>query len=181
MANPDDDPGTHFRIDAGKLTNDPSIEGRIASYYSSPSLGGPITDVGARWTFTPSRGSSGIMALLITRDLMVPPISMHLAITPRTWSFGVWPPGTGEDRLIELKTGTFASPLLEDGSQVYEALVVVNGEKAELHLPDGTVTTVEDARIAEWTGPFAVFEAFANQGKSASRVAFSEIWAAHQF
>jgi hypothetical protein len=176
-ANPDSDPGTHFRIEHGTLTNRPGINGRTASYLSTPDLDGPVTRIGARWTFKPGSGSAGIMALLISKNLMTPPVSMHLAITPDSWSFGVWPPGEGADRLIELRTGSFGIPLPEDGVQINETEVNVDGNRAEIRLPDENVITITDDRIAEWSGPYAVFEAFANNGATASRAAFTDIWA----
>ena len=91
-ASPPDDAPTELRIAGGKLTNESTVSGRAAGYYTSASLGAPITIIGARWTFTPRGGTPGAMALVVSQTALHAPFSVHLAITPNLWIFGVWPP-----------------------------------------------------------------------------------------
>ncbi|WP_375482284.1 hypothetical protein [uncultured Mycobacterium sp.] len=175
---PADDPSTKLRIVGGKLTDESTLSGRAAGYYTSASLGAPITTIGARWTFTPRGGTPGAMALVVSRTALHPPFSVHLVITPNFWSFGVWPfDGAVPGGLQTLRSQDFRVPLKEDGTRVYKTQVRINGERADLELPDGLRQMVRDHRIADWAGSFATFEAFSNHGSTDSRVGFTEIWA----
>ncbi len=175
---PPDNAATQLRIVGGKLTNESTLSGRAAGYYTSASLGGPIRTIGARWTFRRQGGTPGAMALLVSQTAMHLPFSVHLVITPGEWSFGVWPPdGATPGGLQTLQSQPFDVPLNQDGDQVYETRVEINGARADIDLPDGQHQTVTDHRIADWAGPFATFEAYADHGVTDSRVGFTEIWA----
>lgn len=176
--NPPDNRPTELRVVGGKLTNDSTVPGRAAGYYTSASLGGPITGIGARWTFTPRGGTPGAMALLISQHALRRPFPMHLVITPNRWIFGVWAPnGAVPDTLQTLREEYFPVPLAEDGTQVYETSVEISCAQADIELPDGEHQVVIDPRIAEWAGSFATFEAYSDNGVTDSRVGFTEIWA----
>ncbi|WP_156763397.1 hypothetical protein [Mycobacterium scrofulaceum] len=176
--NPPDNSPTELRIVGGKLTNDSTVPGRAAGYYTSASLGAPITGIGARWTFTRRGGTPGAMAMLISQSALRPPFPLHLVITPNRWIFGVWPPdGPVPGTLQTLQEQYFPVPLKEDGAEVYEVRVEINGARADIDLPDGQHQIVIDPRIAEWAGPFATFEAYSDNGVTDSRVGFTEIWA----
>jgi hypothetical protein len=177
-ANPPDNVPTKLRVVGGKLTNESTVSGRAAGYYTSASRGAPITAIGARWTFTARGGTPGAMALLVSQTTMHRPFAMHLVITPDRWSFGVWPPdGVVPGGLQELLSQPFPVPLNQDGTRVYEAQVEINGERADIELPDGQHQIVTDPRIADWAGSFATFEAYSDNGLTDSRVGFTEIWA----
>jgi hypothetical protein len=175
---PSGNAATQLRVVGGKLTNKPTLSGRAAGYYTSASLGAPIRTIGARWTFTRQGGTLGAMALLISQTALHFPFSVHLVITPEQWSFGVWPPdGATPDGLQTLQTQSFDVPLEQDGNQVYETRVEINGERVDIDLPDGQHQTLTDHRIAEWAGSFATFETYADHGVTDTRVGFTEIWA----
>ncbi|MGA7052523.1 MAG: hypothetical protein WBZ37_14870 [Mycobacterium sp.] len=163
----------------GKLTNGSMVNGRAAGYYTSASLGAPITAIGARWTFTLRGGTPGAMALVVSRIALQPPLSLHLVITPDLWSFGVWPAADGAvpGELQTLQWRHFRVPLKQDGARVYETRVKINGERAYIELPNGEHRIVADHRIADWAGSFATFEAYSDHGLTDSRVGFTEIWA----
>jgi hypothetical protein len=92
--------------------------------------------------------------------------------------FGVWPPdGVVPGGLQELLSQPFPVPLDQDGARVYESQVEINGERADIELPDGQHQIVIDPRIADWAGSFATFEAYSDNGLTDSRVGFTEIWA----
>lgn len=177
-ADPPDDAATQLRIVGGRLTNDPAVSGRAAGYYTSAGLGAPITTIGARWTFTPRGGTPGAMALLVSQAALRCPLPVHLVITPDLWSFGIWPSGEGTPgELQTLQTQYFDAPLKQDGVRVYETQVEINGERADLDLPDGQHRIVRDRRIMDWAASFATFEAYSEYGLTDSRVGFTEIWA----
>ncbi len=175
---PADDAPTQLRVMGGKLTNKPTLAGRAAGYYTTANLGAPVRAIGARWTFTERGGTNGAMALLVSQTPMHFPFAMHLVITADRWSFGVWPPdGATPSGLQTLQSKPFDVPLNQDGVQVYETTVEINGDRADIELPDGQHETLTDHRIADWAGPFATFEAYADHGVTDSRVGFTEIWA----
>ena len=76
-----------------------------------------------------------------------------------------------------MQSQPFGVPPKQDGTQVYETQVEVDGEQVGIELPDGQHQTVRDHRIANWAGPFATFEAYADHGLADSCVGFTEIWA----
>ena len=177
-SSPSEDAGAQLRIVDGKLTNMPVIESGTAGYYTSPDLGGTVTDLGARWVFTPRGGTPGTMAMLVSQSALDFPFAVHLVITPGTWSFGVWPPhGEPEQGLQVLQSEAFTAPLAQDGVRVHEARVKIEGERVAIDLPDGQHRVIRDPRIAAWSGHFATFEAFSDHGLTDSRTGFTEIWA----
>lgn len=178
---PSNDPSTRLRIVGGKLTNTPTASGRTAGYYRSANLGAPVTIIGARWTFSPRGGTSGAMAMVVSRSAFHRPFAMHLVITADLWSFGIWPPaGAVPGGLQTLREMRFCKPLKQDGTRVYQAQVTIRGDRAYLELPDGQHQMLRDHRIAGWAGSFATFEAYSDHGLTDSRVGFTEIWAQSQ-
>lgn len=176
--NPPDDTATELKVVGGKLTNESMVDGCAAGYYTSASLGAPITTIGARWTFTPRGGTPGAMALLVSQQPLYPGFPVHLVITPHLWTFGVWPPDRpAPDGLHTLRWQDFGTPLEQDGKHVHQTQVELRGERAVIDLPDGRQETVSDHRIADWAGPFATFEISLQHGLTDSRIGFTEIWA----
>jgi len=183
LTNPKNDPGAKFRVEAGRLTPEPSRPDRYSSYLATPKLASPVVNIGARWTFT-RRGDtdSGVAAMLITDHLLTAPLPVHLIISPTKWSFGVWPAGesAGDVAPLEtLKRGKFNPPLNDDGQTVLTAEIWLQGDRVEIRLPDGSTSIIRDRRIAEWPGRYAVFEAHAQNGLSDVKVGFVEVWAGH--
>lgn len=175
---PPSDAAARLRVVGGKLTNDPTASGRVASYFTSANMVAPITTIGARWTFTARGGTPGAMALLVSQTAVHPPFSVHLVITPNMWSFGVWPADGSEPAGVQnLASQRFDVPLVQDGSTELTAEVEIEGERADIQLPDGTHHVVRDSRIAEWAGLYATFEAYADHNETDSRIGFTEIWA----
>lgn len=176
--NPPDDMPTQLRVVDGRLTNESTVSGRAAGYYTSASLGAPITTIGARWTFTARGGTPGAMALLVSQYPLRPGFPVHLVITPDLWAFGVWPPDDPEpDGLQTLQWQHFDVPLKQDGKHVYETRVELQGARAVIDLPDGRQQILRDRRISDWPGSFATFEISLEHGLTDSRVGFTEIWA----
>lgn len=181
MANSENDPGTQWRIEAGKLTSDPTLPERSASYYSSPKLDAPITVIGARWIFIPKgETNSGAVGIIISDRVLRPPFPLHLSVTSTKWTYGVWAPvvkGKRDPTLQTIKSGNFDPPLNEDGTTPYEVQVTIKDAQAELKLPNGETQVITDQRIAEWPGRYGTFEAWARNGQTDARIGFTEIWA----
>jgi hypothetical protein len=118
------------------------------------------------------------MGLVVSNTIFRPPFPIHLSVGTDKWGFGIWPPLDGEKipDLIILDGGEFNPPLKDDGTTVYESEVTLDGDVATIRLPDGNRRTVKDKRIAEWSGNYATFEAFAKNGLTDPVVSFTEIW-----
>jgi hypothetical protein len=175
-----DDPGAKLQIIGGKLTVDPKKPGGNASYFTTPNMGTPVIDIGAKWTFTRRGGSpDGAVGLVVSDTIFRPPFPIHLSVGATKWGFGIWPPLDGEKipDLIILDGGVFDPPLKDDGTTVYETQVILDNDVATIRLPDGQKRTVKDKRIAEWSGNYATFEAFAKNALTDAVVGFTEIWA----
>jgi hypothetical protein len=173
------DPGSKFHIIDGKLTVDPATTESPASYFTTPNLGTPVVNIGAKWTFTRRGGSDGgAMGLVVSNTIFRPPFPIHLSVGTDKWGYGIWPPLDGEKipDLIILDGGVFNPPLKDDGTTVYESEVTLDGDTATIRLPDGERRIVKDKRIAEWRGNYATFEAFAKNGLTDAVVGFTEIW-----
>ena len=188
-----DDPGTRMRVDDGLLTFRPTSAEAAAAYLSTPNLGAPVTEIGARFTFLPSEepstsrrpemdGDAGAIALVVSAGTenrlpqVIPPLPIHLVVTPVNWNLAVHDRGP-TDPLVVIGTGQFAERLSQDGSQLYDVSVSINGPAATISLPDGTTTTVTDSRISAWRANYATFELYSVHGGTASRGAFQTVWA----
>jgi hypothetical protein len=173
---PDSDTAARFRVEAARLIFTPTQPGRVVSYYSTGDLGGPVINMGAKWSFSSIGGTSSALVLLVTKRYLRPPYSIHLVITPVMWSIAVWPPEDEPNDRITLYRENFAVPLDTNGD-LHQIQVVISGDRAEIVLPNGGRKFVRDNRIAEWAGSIAVFGAYTDDGATADRVALSEAWA----
>ncbi len=176
---PANDTSSKLRVVEGKLTNSPAINAESAGLYTSGSLGGPVTNIGARWTFTPHAGTSdSAVVLVVSQSGVHHPIPMHLVIGPTQWSLGIYAPDTdGSAPRETLAWGIFDPPLRQASQNVLEAQAWLAGARVELQLPDGTRRVVNDPRVAQWPGNFATFEAYYKNGLTDARIGFTEIWA----
>ncbi|MGV9827815.1 hypothetical protein [Gordonia sp. NPDC003429] len=162
----------------GTLTNAPASPAGVAGYYTTSNLGAPIREIGADWRFwsRDGGGDDGAMALVVSQNGKEPPLPVHLVITPTQWWFGVWPPGQYPGLQV-IDQGRFFTPLAVDRAVTLHTAVRINGEQAQVSLPDGSFATIRDSRIAKWLGPYATFEVFAKNGTRDPAVGFSKIWA----
>lgn len=176
-----DDPGADFVVRNGRLTNAPTIAGPTAAYFSTPDLGAPITELGARFVFEPRSGTQGSIALIVSQHIqdVIPqilgPVSVHFVAVSDKWNLTI-----GRDELTPLEViaeGRFSEPLKEDNQTAYEVSIVINGGRAILNLPDGTTNIVNDRRIAEWAGSYATFELYSRDGLNDSVPGFEKLWA----
>lgn len=189
----DDDPGTRMRVDDGLLTFRPTSSDAAAAYLSTPNLGAPVDQIGARFTFLASEkpsssqrpeldGDAGSIALVVSAATenrvpqVIPPLPIHLVVTPVNWNLAVHDKGA-TDPLQVIAAGEFAERLVQDGSQLYDVQVSIDGPTATISLPDGKTTSVTDSRISAWRANYATFELYSVHGGTASRGAFQAVWA----
>jgi hypothetical protein len=178
ITTPPGDPSAKFHISNGTLTTDPTVEGPSASYFTSPSLGTPVTNFGAHWLFMNKDGPPASILLFVSQKVVSPPYAVRLQISRTGWALGVQPEGDiASNEGIILASGQFAKPLEVDGKSVYECSVAIAGERVEVSLPTGERKVVRDQRFADWAGPFATFGAYQPNGLAGARIGFTEVWA----
>ncbi|MFJ4652682.1 hypothetical protein ACIP5Y_15585 [Nocardia sp. NPDC088792] len=155
--------GGSWRVSGGYLTLSSTPPAGVSDcYFGTPNLGSIVTQVGGRFTFT-TTGPNGVAALGICNRPInfksMPSMAMRFFCTPTTWAFavsaGVDNGNTGQ---VVLASGSLALPGgMIPGTQ-YEMQAWIVGSTATLRLPDGSITTVADARIAKYAGNFAFCE-----------------------
>lgn len=133
--------------------------GSNAAGYLEARMAAPVSRIGAVAEFhSANTGAIGLVASSESiaaqggkgiRD-QLPNGGILFAATNRDWHFGVWDSAANTEQV--LLHGTLA--LAADGTgQAFE--VVRYGDTVTVRLPDGTMQATADARIAEWSGPWA--------------------------
>lgn len=189
-----DDRGTRMRVADGLLTFQPTTAGESAAYLSTPNLGAPVAEMGARFTFLPADEApsrpgesgegeyAGAIALVVSArtENRVPQVAgwlpIHLVVTPANWNLAV----RAEEPTAPLEViaaGEFATRLLQDGARIYEVTVQIDESTATIVLPDGTTRSVTDSRINAWRSNYATFELYSLRGSTSTRGAFQRVWA----
>ena len=156
----------------GALTHGPAT-GQDAISYLETELASDVQALGATVRF--AGADSGSVALTAWQDSVVeagedgqpaPATGMRLVAVPGEWALVI--SAEGEDVIGQ---GTFAATTEPATFEVYrqdDVLIVVD--------PDGTVSTVQDPRIAELAGPWASWE-LAESGPDEAPAAFLALWA----
>jgi hypothetical protein len=176
------DPGANMSIRDGRLTFDPTKAGAVAAFYASPDMQGSITKLGARWVYEP-RGNptTGSISMIVshgttaTPPAVLSPVAISLVVTPVNWNASLKKDDGSQP--IPVAVGEFNPPLAVDGTTSYEASLSIDGSRLTINLPDGDRRNVNDARIAQWQGSYAVFGLYSNDGLTDSVGGFQEIWA----
>lgn len=145
---------------------------RSAAYLTQP-LGAPVRRLGARIAFGPgtTSGSAALVAWNGAPSADRVDGHLHMVFTPDRWIAGVLTGG----EVHEIARADYGLALPQDGTP-RPVEVVTAGDTAVLRLPDGTTTTVRDARFATGTGTVAVWEFYRDADDSAA-VTFAETWA----
>lgn len=174
-----------LQITGGELTNTISTA-TAAAGYAEVNLGQTITRIGARFTFhtgglgtTSDQGSAGIVVWkesLVDNFPTIPNSPCHLAITPTTWTYGVWDRDGGLGLQV-LRTGFFEKTLATDGATVHEVDVYLEDDTATVRFPDGTVAVITDSRIRTRAGQYANFEVYQSNASLDTKVGFLDAWA----
>jgi hypothetical protein len=168
--------GDGLSIIGGKLTNTATHAG-LAAGYAQVTHAQNVNRVGARFTFgayTTTNGAAvvGIWAAPLNSSYpVIPNAPCHLVITPTAWNYGVFQ----GNALTNIASGQFSSPLATDGTE-HRVDVVINGTTATLLLPDGSLASVTDSRIASLAGRHAFVEVYALDANTDSKAAFTAIW-----
>ena len=176
------DQGADLQVVDGKLTFAPTQDGPAAAFYGSPDMGHPVNEVGARWVFRPyGESGPGSVSLVVANGLkpatltIGTPVPIQLVITPVNWNLNVKKDETSA--LEPIAAGTFDTPLLVDGTTAYDTTVKIEGSVVTLTLPDGERRTVNDARVSQWQGNYAIFGLYSNNGPLDSVGGFEKVWA----
>lgn len=132
-----------------------------------------MVDVGARpsmlqvtgsWDDARGAGTTSGVTMIASTD---PNFSLrkmvHFNLTPAGWVLQVG----DKDALETIASGGL--DLATDGTE-YTWAMHLEGDTATLALPGGSVETVTDPRIAEYSGEFCIYEVSAYEGEAASRV-----------
>lgn len=166
----------------GQLTFAPTAGGAAGAFYASPDLSGTIGEIGAQWVFDPGTGASGGSISLVVAQgtqpqtgAVVPPFPVQLVVTPINWNLSVKKDDASPAEPIA--AGNFDPPLQVDGSTVHEVRASIDGSRIVVDLPDGENRSVDDARVAQWTGDCAAFGLYSNDGAADSVGGFRKIWA----
>lgn len=186
-------PGRDMQIKDG-LLQDPSLDGTTAkASYWNQQLDG-VTRIGA--TFKIETGATnpfGSVTLVlweypIPRPYKVPNSPFHLSICSTFWELTVWEGGDTSTNATtdSLITKYFDVPLADDwdpdtpgSGTLHRVEAVIDGDTATIVLPDGTVETVTDPRIASIPATIACHEIYMHH-PDAARTAFQDIWAGTQ-
>jgi lysophospholipase L1-like esterase len=138
-----------------------------ALYARSADLGSAVHHLGARFVFKAgSGGTGGLVCIGITTEMVTggfTPVSidmpLHVWSTKTTWAITIWNGSNhgGSGQAI-LASGTYAIPLAADDTTQYEIEAWINGTTITARLPDGTIRSASDAKVASYAGNFAFFE-----------------------
>lgn len=167
--------GATMSIISGLLGSDDTDASAVAGYVDVD-LGARVRRIGARVLWLSAGSTDGHVALLVwsrtANSTPFPPDSpCHLSIGPTGASFGVW----DAQVFSSLWTHTYNQPLVTDGTTIYEAECIIDGDTVTTRLPDGKVISHTDSRIASLDGDFAGFEVFQDATDHFGR--FVEVWA----
>jgi hypothetical protein len=175
-------PGAELLVRNGKLTFEPNSGGTAGVFYGTPDMQRPITKLGASWVYLPREDTvAGTISLIVSHGAnpsipsVDPPLSMQLIITPVSWNLGVRKDDASEASLIG--AGIFDPPLAVDGTTTHEVSVLIDGSRVTVELPDGNRAHVNDARVAQWQGDFALFGLYSNDGLTDSVGGYQKVWA----
>lgn len=153
--------------------------GSNAAGYLEARMPGPVSRIGAVAKFRSE--NSGAIGLVISSESMAAPGGKGIAdrlpngilfaATNTAWHLGIWDSAANSEQV--LLDGTLALSAVDAGVG-FE--VVRYGDTITVRLPDGTMRATADARIAEWSGPWASWELYEFD---AGRVpaALTAIWA----
>jgi hypothetical protein len=173
-------PEDRFGIEHGRLTYQPTTQGKAAAFFSTPDLGSSVKGMGARFVFKPGSGNLSAVIMVVSRgiDKRVPPMTRPLAInfvvTPLNWNIAVSRTEAAPPEVVA--ADSLKQPLKVDGVTAYDAHLTIDGAQVTVDLP-GTHQVVNDPRFSEWQGSYATFELFSNHGATDSMGAFEKIWA----
>ena len=172
------------------LLQTPTLTGvtKKAAYWQQPLVG--AKRIGGEFVMGPNSEEHGNVTLvfweyLIPTPYYVPNSPLHLSFTETYWRLSVWEGGTTGSMATEtmLITEFYDTPLTVDwdpdvdgSGTVYRVEALIVDDTAIITLPDGSIATVTDSRIASIPANVACHEVYRNAAGS-SEAAFRSIWA----
>ncbi|MEJ2866253.1 hypothetical protein WCD74_00660 [Actinomycetospora sp. OC33-EN08] len=150
-----------------------NLPAQQSAVYLTQPLGTPVRRLGARVAFGPGSASGSVALVAWNGAPSADRVDghLHMVFTPDRWIAGVLEGGA----VREVARADYGLALPQDGTP-RPVEVVVTGDTATLHLPDGTTTAVRDPRFAAGSGVVAVWEFYKDAADSAE-VTFAETWA----
>lgn len=164
--------GTPWRFFATSESAYPTVQGGALTIptgetgwnYSQLDAGRQVSRLGASFSLSPFTTSGGSAAFVLwsmpIEDSwpVVPESPFHLVVQPTGYTFGVIENG----ELDVVKTGAFATSLVADGVAQHTLDAVIDGSNGIVYivLPDGSVDTITDPRIAATSGTVACWEVY---------------------
>lgn len=151
---------TAIAVTDGKLTHGRPLVGDAAGYVET-GLRRPVVRVGATVSFA---DQSADIALVVWQESLAQARSqgrtasagIHFVASAVQWHLGVWDSSTMREIVLMAEPYTAAGP--PGTRQSFE--ITRDGDTANVHLPDGSVRTVSDPRIAAWSGTAACWELY---------------------
>jgi len=126
--------------------------------YSGVTLPSPVRvfQTTAAWSDGDNTGALGMITNPhgLTKITDITSGSLHVVITPTKMDIGIYAGGLGV-----LRSVTFASPMLKDGTQ-YTNRYTVDEDTFSYRMWDGTVGSISDPLIGTYNGQFATIEHF---------------------
>jgi hypothetical protein len=176
------DPGATPTVRDGTLTFAPTKSTAAAAFYASPDMDGSINGIGAQFVFESRAGTpGGTISLVVCHGTqafppaITPPAPVQLVVTPVSWSLSLKKDNSKEPEPIAV--GNFSPPLTTDGSTTYDVSVQIDGSVVTTKLPDGSQKVVNDARIDQWKGSYALFGLYSLNPQTDSLGGFKKLWA----
>lgn len=148
----------------------------LASGYAQVDMHAPVTRIGAEFEFTDATDPRGAIALPIWTQPFnetwprVPDSPAHFLMTRTDWSYELYRDGSQ----VALTSGKFDPPLPVNTPLSVE--IRLHGDTALLLLPDGSMPTVTDPRIAV-PGRYATFESFVWDPATMTHPRMFRVWA----
>jgi len=154
------------------------------AWYSAWQLPGPVTRMGAEFSFT--AGSGGLNGAInitpwsanIAGPAHVPPTGMHFTINRWGWSADTILVQDGP--VTNYAAGAFKTPLSVGVVYTAEVALDISNSRAFLRLPDGSVQTISNAAIGSIAGTWPGFEFYQLNGSTDDIVSIGRTWASSE-
>lgn len=174
------------QVTGGQLSN---VGRGFQTLYARIAAPAPLHRIRAEFTLAApaaSRTEGGLVCLAIGDQLITSggepktlDLALHMYITREKWTITVYDGSNHvatpaqsfvDDVEGRPASGTFASPLVNDGRTRYEVQAQISGDVITAQLPDGTTATAKDPRIASYGGPFGFVQVMGDQTQDRAAV-----------
>lgn len=165
-----------LRVVGGELLMT-TTEAVSAAGYLRTALTGPSRVLGTRFRIATATGPAAEepVVLIPWTENAISDAAAHLSVGRTSWTYAVW--DTANGGLVIIGQGTFSPPLSTGPGTSHRMMVALKGDRATVMLPDGTLRTFVDARIATTAGKYAGCELYYNNASTADRASILSFWA----